>query len=122
MVSLRANEMGLAVSDDTLRTMVTANPAFQAAGQFDRGRFEQVLRASGELAPSPWHAKKLLMQVGIKGYEWYWKNPQPAIRPNLQACASDNFFFEASDAAQLSAEFKKMFKKAVQATNARLSK
>lgn len=61
-------------------------------------------------------------QVGIKGYEWYWKNPQPAIRPNLQACASDNFFFEASDAAQLSAEFKKMFKKAVQATNARLSK
>lgn len=61
-------------------------------------------------------------QVGIKGYEWYWQNPQPSIRPNLMACASDNFFFEASNAAQLSTEFKKMFKKAVQATNARIDK
>jgi hypothetical protein len=60
--------------------------------------------------------------VGIPGYEWYWQNAQPAIRPNLQACASPNFFFEAKDAAQLSNEFKTMFQKAIQAAMARLEK
>lgn len=60
--------------------------------------------------------------IGIKGYEWYWQKPQPSVRPNLLACASDQFFFEASNAAQMQAEFKKMFKKAVLATNARLDK
>jgi hypothetical protein len=48
--------------------------------------------------------------VGIKGYEWYWQKPQPHVKPALQACAS------------LSNEFKKMFKKAVLATSARLEK
>lgn len=61
-------------------------------------------------------------QVGIPGYEWYWQNPQPAIRPNLQACASPNYFFEASNATQLSEQFKVMFKKAVEASMARLEK
>lgn len=60
--------------------------------------------------------------IGIKDFEWYWQNPQPAVKPNLQACASDQYFFEAANAEQMQAEFKKMFKKAVQATNARLDK
>ena len=47
LVDLRAHDMGLTVADDTLRQMVTANPMFQTAGQFDRGRFEQLLQASG---------------------------------------------------------------------------
>jgi peptidyl-prolyl cis-trans isomerase D len=47
LVSLRAHDMGLAVPDDTLRTMITANPAFQSAGQFDRSRFDQLLRLNG---------------------------------------------------------------------------
>jgi peptidyl-prolyl cis-trans isomerase D len=47
LISLRANEMGLGVSDETLRAMVTANPVFQSAGQFDRSRFDQLLRLSG---------------------------------------------------------------------------
>ena len=58
--------------------------------------------------------------IGIKGYEWYWQTPQPGVRPALQACASQNFFFEASNAAQLSAEFEKMFKKALEASKPRL--
>jgi peptidyl-prolyl cis-trans isomerase D len=47
LISLRAADMGLVVPDDALRTMVTEDPVFQTAGQFDRGRFEQLLRASG---------------------------------------------------------------------------
>ena len=47
LISLRANEMGLAVPDDALRTLVTEDPVFQTGGQFDRSRFEQLLRASG---------------------------------------------------------------------------
>ena len=47
LIALRANEMGLSVPDDTLRAMVTRNPAFQTAGQFDRSRFDQLLRLNG---------------------------------------------------------------------------
>ncbi len=47
LIDLRARDMGLTVADDTLRQMVTANPVFQTAGQFDRDRFEQLLHASG---------------------------------------------------------------------------
>ena len=47
LIDLRAREMGLAVDDATLRQMVVDNPAFQTAGQFDRGRFEQLLLANG---------------------------------------------------------------------------
>ena len=47
LVDLRANDMGLTVSDATLRQMVTDNPMFQTGGKFDRDRFEQLLRANG---------------------------------------------------------------------------
>ncbi len=47
LIDLRAHEMGLTVADDTLREMITANPMFQTAGQFDRDRFEQLLHANG---------------------------------------------------------------------------
>jgi peptidyl-prolyl cis-trans isomerase D len=47
LVDLRARDMGLTVSDDTLRQMVTSNPVFQTGGQFDRDRFEELLRANG---------------------------------------------------------------------------
>jgi peptidyl-prolyl cis-trans isomerase D len=47
LMDLRARDMGLTVPDDTLRELVTADPTFQAAGRFDRGRFEQLLMASG---------------------------------------------------------------------------
>lgn len=77
----------------------------------------QVLKAKGITV-----AILYTTHIGIKGYEWYWQKPQPSVKPNLQACASDQFFFEASNAAQMQAEFKKMFKKAVLATNARLDK
>jgi len=35
--------MGLTVADETLRRLITEDPAFQSAGQFDRARFEQLL-------------------------------------------------------------------------------
>jgi peptidyl-prolyl cis-trans isomerase D len=47
LISLRANDMGLAVPEDALRAMITGNPAFQSAGQFDRSRFDQLLRLNG---------------------------------------------------------------------------
>lgn len=47
LVDLRAREMGLTVSDETLRQMILDNPAFQTAGRFERARFEQILLASG---------------------------------------------------------------------------
>jgi peptidyl-prolyl cis-trans isomerase D len=47
LITLRASEMGLAVPDDALRTLVTQDPVFQTGGRFDRSRFEQLLRASG---------------------------------------------------------------------------
>ena len=47
LISLRAHEMGLAVPDDALRSLVTEDPMFQTGGQFDRTRFDQLLRASG---------------------------------------------------------------------------
>lgn len=60
--------------------------------------------------------------VGIPGWEKYFKNSLPHVKDRLKSCASDQYFFEATNAAQLQAEFKKMFKKAVQATNARIDK
>ena len=47
LITLRADEMGLAVPDDALRTLVTEDPVFHTGGQFDRSRFDQLLRASG---------------------------------------------------------------------------
>jgi peptidyl-prolyl cis-trans isomerase D len=47
LISLEAQEMGLVVPDDALRTLVTEDPIFQTGGQFDRSRFDQLLRASG---------------------------------------------------------------------------
>jgi peptidyl-prolyl cis-trans isomerase D len=47
LISLRAQEMGLTVPDDALRAMITDDPMFQSAGQFDRSRFEQLLRING---------------------------------------------------------------------------
>jgi peptidyl-prolyl cis-trans isomerase D len=47
LIGLQASEMGIAVSDDMLRAMITANPMFQSGGQFDRSRFDQLLRANG---------------------------------------------------------------------------
>ena len=47
LIALRANDMGLAVSDEALRTLVTEDPVFQTGGQFDRTRFDQLLRANG---------------------------------------------------------------------------
>jgi peptidyl-prolyl cis-trans isomerase D len=47
LIDLRAQDMGLTVSDATLQQMVTSNPVFQTGGQFDRDRFEQLLRANG---------------------------------------------------------------------------
>lgn len=47
LIGIKADDMGLTVPDDTLRTMITGNPAFQSAGQFDRSRFDQLLRLNG---------------------------------------------------------------------------
>jgi peptidyl-prolyl cis-trans isomerase D len=47
LIDLRAGDMGLTVTDASLRALVHANPMFQTAGQFDRGRFEQLLLANG---------------------------------------------------------------------------
>jgi peptidyl-prolyl cis-trans isomerase D len=47
LVDLRARDMGLTVTDDTLRELVMTDPMFQAAGRFDRVRFEQLLLANG---------------------------------------------------------------------------
>jgi peptidyl-prolyl cis-trans isomerase D len=47
LIDLEAHRLGLAVSDDQLRAIVTEDPIFQTAGRFDRTRFEQLLRANG---------------------------------------------------------------------------
>jgi peptidyl-prolyl cis-trans isomerase D len=47
LIDLRAEEMGLTVSDDTLRHLITQDPMFQTGGQFDRSRFNQLLMANG---------------------------------------------------------------------------
>jgi len=47
LVDLEAREMGITVADDTLRQLITEDPAFQSGGQFDRARFEQLLMANG---------------------------------------------------------------------------
>ena len=47
LVDLETNEMGVWVDDDTLRRMITENPAFQSAGRFDRLRFNQLLYSTG---------------------------------------------------------------------------
>ena len=47
LVDIEAAEMGVSVDDDTLRRLITQNPAFQSAGRFDRFRFNQLLLTTG---------------------------------------------------------------------------
>ena len=47
LVALQARDMGITVADDTLRRLITEDPAFQSAGQFDRSRFDQLLTVNG---------------------------------------------------------------------------
>lgn len=43
----RARQMRLGVSDAEIARRITADPTFQANGQFDRNRFEEILRNAG---------------------------------------------------------------------------
>jgi peptidyl-prolyl cis-trans isomerase D len=47
LVDLEARSLGIAVADDTLRQLITADPAFQSGGRFDRALFEQLLMVNG---------------------------------------------------------------------------
>jgi len=47
LVDLEATEMGISVDDNTLRRLITQDPAFQSAGSFDRVRFNQLLSRAG---------------------------------------------------------------------------
>jgi peptidyl-prolyl cis-trans isomerase D len=72
LVDLRARDMGLTVTDATLRDLVQSNPMFQAGGQFDRGRFEQLLMANGlneqdYLASLRQDAMRSLLTEGVAG-------------------------------------------------------
>ena len=54
------------------------------------------------------------------GTEWAYQSALPGVEPNLRKCASPDFFFQASNASELTTQFGKMFKKAVLATSPRL--
>ncbi|MHB2166390.1 SurA N-terminal domain-containing protein [Alsobacter sp. R-9] len=43
----RVKELRLAMSDDAIVKAITADPAFQSGGQFDRNRFNELIRSSG---------------------------------------------------------------------------
>ncbi len=47
LMATEARDMGISVDDETLRRLITENPAFQTAGRFDRLRFNQLLRTTG---------------------------------------------------------------------------
>ena len=47
LVDIETNELGITVDDDTLRRLITENPAFQTGGTFDRLRFNQLIRTTG---------------------------------------------------------------------------
>ncbi len=46
-VEAHARSLGLIVDDATLARMVSANPAFQVGGRFDKARFDQLIRSNG---------------------------------------------------------------------------
>ncbi len=43
----RVRDLGLAMSDDAIVKAITADPAFQTNGQFDRFKFNELIRSSG---------------------------------------------------------------------------
>lgn len=47
LVDVEARDLGVTVDDETLRRLITENPAFQSAGRFDRLRFNQLLQTTG---------------------------------------------------------------------------
>ena len=47
LVDIEARDLGITVDDETLRRLITENPAFQTAGRFDRLRFNQLIRTTG---------------------------------------------------------------------------
>ncbi len=47
LMAIEARDLGITVDDETLRRLITENPAFQTAGSFDRLRFNQLLRTTG---------------------------------------------------------------------------
>jgi peptidyl-prolyl cis-trans isomerase D len=46
LLSLEAESLGVAISDDLVRQSLRAEPAFQIGDRFDRARFEQILQAN----------------------------------------------------------------------------
>ena len=52
-----ARELGLQVTDEELMQGIARNPAFQAAGQFDKNIYEQALRGQG-LTPGEFEARQ----------------------------------------------------------------
>lgn len=47
LVDAHANELGLAIADETVAARIRQNPAFQGSGGFERERFDLYLRSAG---------------------------------------------------------------------------
>ncbi len=64
---MKAEEMGIRVSDEEVRTVIAMQPAFQRDGVFDARRYEQLLRYQ-RMSPEEFEAmqKKALMTVKLQ--------------------------------------------------------
>ena len=63
LVDLRASDMGLTVTDATLRQMITSNPVFQTGGQFG----DQIGGGVLDGAPTVRPQHGLVVSVGVRG-------------------------------------------------------
>ena len=67
VLTMKAEEMGIRVSDEEVRTVISMQPAFQRDGVFDAKRYEQLLRYQ-RMSPEEFEAmqKKALMTVKLQ--------------------------------------------------------
>ncbi len=67
VLMMKAEEMGIRVSDEEVRTVIAMQPAFQRDGVFDARRYEQLLRYQ-RMSPEEFEAlqKKSLMTVKLQ--------------------------------------------------------
>lgn len=90
MLALKADELGLVVTDDELSRDIRATPAFARGGRFDQDAYFQAVRAMFRQSPQEYERgrRKALKAARLKGLLFRLEKVSPAELKDLYAAAN----------------------------------